>query len=79
VVLAISEDEDTGKVRPFISEHKYQFPVFVDPDSKVRKLFRVEGIPRSFIYDRKGRLAAQSIDMRTMKQFLALLEKAGLR
>jgi len=79
VVLAISEDEDTGKVRPFISEHKYQFPVFLDPDGKVRKLFRVEGIPRSFIYDRKGRLAAQSIDMRTMKQFLALLEKAGLR
>jgi peroxiredoxin len=78
VILAIS-DEGLEKVRPFIAGHNYRFPVLLDPDRTVNQLFRVEGIPKNFIYDREGKLAAQSIDMRTMKQFLALLEKAGLK
>jgi hypothetical protein len=32
-------------------------------------MFAVEGIPKSFVYDREGKLVAQSIDMRTQKQF----------
>jgi peroxiredoxin len=78
VILAIS-DETAEKVRPFITEHKYKFPALLDPGRAVTELFRVEGIPKTFIYDREGKLAAQSIDMRTMGQFLALLEKAGLK
>jgi hypothetical protein len=38
----------------------------------------VEGIQKSFIFDREGRLAAQAIDMRTESQFLELLKLAGL-
>jgi hypothetical protein len=38
----------------------------------------VEGIPKTFIFDRDGRLAAQSIDMRTEAQFRELLKQAGL-
>ena len=41
-------------------------------------MFVVEGIPKSFVYDREGKLVAQSIDMRTGKQFLEMLAKAGL-
>ena len=78
VILAIS-DEPAEKVRPFISEHQYKFPVLLDSGRAVTQLFRVEGIPKTFIFDRQGKLAAQSIDMRTIGQFLALLEKAGLR
>ncbi len=42
-----------------------------------RELFRVEGIPKSFIYSRDGSLVAQAIDMRTQGQFLAMLAQAG--
>jgi hypothetical protein len=42
-------------------------------------LFVVEGIPKSFVYDREGKLVVQSIDMRTQKQFLEMLWKAGLQ
>jgi hypothetical protein len=38
----------------------------------------VRGIPKTFVYDRSGHLFAQSIDMRTKSQFMAMLEKAGL-
>jgi len=77
VVLAIS-DEDRTKVEPFIRERSVPFPVLLDPGREVNTMLVVEGIPKSFVYDREGRLAAQSIDMRTQKQFLAMLAKAGL-
>jgi hypothetical protein len=51
----------------------------LDPGRKVNDLFQVEGIPKSFIYDRNGKLVAQSIDMRTQHQFLEMLGQAGLR
>ena len=78
VVLAIS-DEDRDKVQPFVIGHHTTYPVLLDPGSKVHDLFQVEGIPKSFVYDRDGKLAAESIDMRTRGQFLAMLAAAGLR
>jgi peroxiredoxin len=77
VVLGIS-DEDAAKVAPFIGERKLTFPVLLDPRRKVNEMFVVEGIPRSFVYDHGGKLVAQSIDMRTQKQFLEMLGKTGL-
>jgi peroxiredoxin len=77
VVLGIS-DEEAAKVEPFIRERKVSFPVLLDPGRKVNDLFVVQGIPKNFVYDRQGKLVAQSIDMRTQKQFLEMLGKAGL-
>lgn len=78
VILAIS-DEEVAKVEPFIRERKVTFPVLLDPDRKVNDLFIVNGIPKSFVYDREGKFVAQSIDMRTQKQFLEMLAKAGIQ
>jgi len=77
VILAIS-DEEIGKIQPFIAEHRFNYPILLDPGRKVNELFRVEGIPKSFVYDREGKLAAQAIDMRTQRQFLEMLAHAGL-
>jgi peroxiredoxin len=77
VILAIS-DEPADKVTPFIAEHHYTYPILLDPGQKVHQEFVVQGIPKSFIYDREGRLAAQAIDMRTMNQFLTLLDRSGI-
>lgn len=79
VILAISEDEETDKVKPFIAERKISYPILLDPGQKVNNLFQVDGIPKSFVYDRNGKLVAQSIDMRTQKQFLEMLAQAGLQ
>jgi peroxiredoxin len=78
VILAIS-DEEADKVKPFIAERNISYPVMLDPGRKINELFQVEGIPKSFVYDREGKLVAQSIDMRTQKQFLEMLGLAGLR
>ncbi len=78
IILAIS-DEELDKVQPFIAERQITYPVMLDPGRKVNELFQVEGIPKSFVYDREGKLVAQSIDMRTQGQFLEMLKKAGLQ
>jgi peroxiredoxin len=78
VILAIS-DEDAGKVRPFVAEQKVTYPILLDPGRKVNELFQVQGIPKTFVYDRSGKMVSQSIDMRTRKQFLEMLGQAGLQ
>ncbi len=77
VVLAIS-DEDAGKVAPFVAARKITFPMLFDPGRTVNQLFAVEGIPKSFLYGRDGKLVAQAIDRRTSRQFLEMLKLAGL-
>jgi peroxiredoxin len=78
VILAIS-DEDAGKVKPFVAQQKVTYPILLDPGRKVNELFQIEGIPKTFVYDRNGKLVAQSIDMRTRRQFLEMLAQAGLK
>ncbi len=77
VILGIS-DEEAAKVKPFIEQQRVTYPVLLDPGRRVNELFQIEGIPKTFIYDREGKIVAQSIDMRTQKQFLQMLGKAGL-
>jgi peroxiredoxin len=77
VVLAIS-DEESDKVVPFIKEHGFTYSILLDPGNKVHAAYLVEGIPHSFVYNREGAIVAQSIDMRTREQFLAMLSNAGL-
>ena len=78
VVLAISNEKEE-KVRPFIDKAKYSYPVLLDSDGKVSERYVVEGIPHSFVFNREGKLVAQSTDMRTRGQFEAMLGEAGLK
>jgi len=78
IILAIS-DEGAAKVQPFLAERHITYPVMLDPGRKVNELFQVDGIPKSFVYNREGKLVAQSIDMRTQGQFLEMLKQAGLQ
>jgi len=77
IIIGI-DDEETETVKPFIAQQGITYPVLLDPGRKVNTLFRIEGIPKTFVYDRDGKIVAQSIDMRTGKQFLEMLGSAGL-
>ena len=77
VILGIS-DEESGKVKQLLAEQSVTYPILLDPGRKVNELFRIDGIPKSFLYDRSGKLVSSAIDMRTQGQFLGMLAKAGL-
>ncbi len=78
VVLSIS-DEDQAKVSPFIASSGYRPVVLLDPGDLVEKQFHIEGIPKTFLFDRSGKLVGETIDQSTERQFLELLAKADLR
>ncbi len=78
VILGIS-DEDAATVQPLIVQQKVTYPILLDHGRKVNELFQIEGIPKTFIYGRDGKIVAQSIDMRTQEQFLEMLAQAGLQ
>jgi peroxiredoxin len=78
VILGVSDD-DSDKVRAFVQKQGTTYPVLLDPGSKVNQLLHINGIPKTFVYDRDGKIVAQSIDMRTQKQFLEMLGMAGLQ
>lgn len=77
VILSIT-DEKPSTVTSFLSHADYHPPVLIDQGDRVHKLFHVEGIPHTFVFNRKGKLVGQAIDERTEQQFLALLAQAGL-
>ena len=77
VVLAVS-DENRETVEEFLQKEHYTFPVLLDTGRKVNTAFGIEGIPISFVFDRQGKMVAQSIDMRTERQFLEMFRAAGL-
>jgi peroxiredoxin len=78
VIVSIT-DEDILKVGTYISLSGYKYPILLDPGRKVSQQFHVEGIPKSFVFDREGKLVAESIDMRTQRQLLEMLAKGGLK
>jgi hypothetical protein len=51
----------------------------LDSGHKVRDLFRLHGVPQSFVYNREGRLVAESISGLTIYGFLEILGQAGLQ
>jgi peroxiredoxin len=78
VVLSLTSEEGYV-VNNFITQAGYHPPVLLDDGGKVAKQFHVDGIPKTFVFDRDWKLVAESIDMRTQRQFFAMLAQAGLQ
>ena len=65
VVVALSVDvEGATVVIPFVNEHKFSFPVGLDPKMTVAELYGVRALPSSFLVDRNGNLVALAIGPR---------------
>ena len=69
----------SAKVRSYLADKNYTYPLLLDPGRKVNEMFVVEGIPKSFVYNREGKLTGQAHDMRTLGQFMQMLHEAGLK
>lgn len=77
LVLSIT-DEDLFKVGPMLAAAKYHPIVLLDPGGKGHKQFHIDGIPKTFLFDRQGKLVDVAIDERTPRQFLEMLAKTDL-
>jgi len=78
VILSISS-ENSSTVNSYVRSIGYRPSVLIDEGAKVAKQFHVDGIPRTFVFDREGKLVSQATDMRTQRQFFRMLAGAGLK
>ena len=54
VVLAVNSQENADTVAAFLEKHDFTFPVLLDPNGEVTKLYGIRGLPTSFFIDRDG-------------------------
>jgi len=57
-ILAINHDEprNEAKVKPFVKSRRWKFPVLLDLEGNVRRLYQIKALPASFILDKEGRI-----------------------
>jgi peroxiredoxin len=64
-ILAVSIDAaGIDAVAPFMKKHKLSFPALMDPNGTIKSMYRVTGIPESFIIDKQGILVGKIIGPR---------------
>lgn len=64
-------------VRKFIENHRYQFPVLLDPSGKTLDLFEISKIPTTLIIDKSGKMIGRAIGPRNWSspEFFSLIEQ----
>jgi peroxiredoxin len=78
VVLAVDDDEAITDVSAFAHELDLTFTLLLDPGAAVNDLYRVRGLPTSFVVDREGVIRQLHIGLMTEEQLDGYLAKAGL-
>ena len=64
-MLAISVDQDTSLIKPYLKEYNLTFPVLLDPGSKVaRKKYKTAGLPNTFIVGKDGIILHKALGAR---------------
>ena len=57
-IVAISLDQgNEQEVREFVAKYKLTFPIVLDPEHKAKALYKVRGLPTTYLVDRKGQVA----------------------
>lgn len=82
-ILSITGD-NPFTVATYLRSKDYHPTVLFDDGGKVGKEFHVdelheEGLPRTFVFDRNGKLIAESVGACTQRQFFGMLGAAGLK
>ena len=59
-VLAVSIDKGAdAEVKKFVEEYKLSFPVLMDADGQVEKLYPAFSVPVTYVIDKAGRIVAR--------------------
>lgn len=78
VVLGVNFAETAEEVAAFREEVGIDFPLLLDPEGDVQRLYRVLGYPTTFFIDEQGTIRAQHIGLMSGGQLDDYLEEMGL-
>ncbi len=72
VILAVDIGETAEEIEPFVMEYDIDFPILLDPDSKVATAWSARGLPTTYLVDRSGNIAYRAIGGREWDSELIL-------
>ncbi|MBN2057837.1 MAG: TlpA family protein disulfide reductase [Candidatus Saganbacteria bacterium] len=76
VVLAVSVDEPQERVKQYVDNEGHTFPVLLDSDGKIARLYGIRAFPTTIIIDRSGRIIGRITGARHWRwsEFLPLIQ-----
>jgi peroxiredoxin len=79
VVIGVSEDRAAphALLDPYIRNHGLTFPILLDPDGRAARMWRVTGLPATFVVRPGGEVAGMAVGAREWNsgEMRALIEK----
>ena len=64
-IVAVSLDQGgQEEVRAFVEKLNLTFPIVLDPEGEAKALYKVRGLPTTYLVDRKGRVAGYGVGPR---------------
>lgn len=63
-LLAISIDEEPGKIGDFVARYALTFPILLDSGKQVASAYQTMGVPESLLVDREGRIVERYVGPR---------------
>jgi peroxiredoxin len=78
VVLGVNFAETAEEVAAFREEVGVGFPLLLDPEADVQRLYRVLGYPTTFFIDEQGTIRFQHVGLMSGGQLDEYLEEMGL-
>jgi cytochrome c biogenesis protein CcmG/thiol:disulfide interchange protein DsbE len=63
-IIAINLDQKPEQAKRFLDEMSAKFTVAYDPEGKTAELYNVQGMPSSYLIDRKGQIRQSHIGFR---------------
>ena len=75
ILLAVNENNVfyQGKIKPFLAKYGIDFSVPLDPLGKLDHLYKITGVPETFVIDQKGVVAEHVIGPRDWRMKDSLL------
>jgi len=84
VVVTINLDSDSSKAKRIIDEQRLTYPVLLDVQGKIAKLFALPAMPTSFLIGRNGKIslvhsAFRNEDKESLETSISKLIKEGTK
>ena len=59
IAVSIDDPRTMGKVAPFVAGQEWEYTVWLDPNSTLRRAMGVNNVPHTFLFNGKGELVYQ--------------------
>lgn len=70
----VNLQEPTDKVKEFMQQYSYSFPVLIDSTGEIGKFFRVTAIPTTLVVDKKGMIVFRKSGTVTMSELEGIIK-----